>query len=140
MTNNEHTEHGGAHGTLQSYVFGFALSIALTLVAFYLVDSHVRSGHIAFSHTFVYGALAMLAIVQLFVQLVLFLHLGRGSGARWNATVFAYAFLLIVILVGGSLWIMANMDYNMLAPYGTDGSYSGMRMTPGQVDRYMLDQ
>lgn len=53
------------------------------------------------------------AISQLLVQLIFFLHLGRGSNVRWNILVFLFATLVILIVVIGSLWIMNNLDYNM---------------------------
>ncbi|MCI0560443.1 MAG: hypothetical protein MN733_18305, partial [Nitrososphaera sp.] len=67
-----------------------------------------------------------LAMVQLFVQLELFLHLSHSP--RLHRAVFAFAALLVVIIVGGSLWIMNNLDYQM------------MQMSPTEADRYMLDQ
>jgi len=116
------------HGSLLSYVSGFVLSLVLTFIAYYLVDQHVHSGHETFSHGFLYGTIIVLAVVQLVVQLVFFLHLGRDSRPHWNLIVFTYAALLLVIIVVGSLWVMAHLNYNM------------MQMPPTQVDTYMLNQ
>ena len=56
------------------------------------------------------GALAALAVAQLMVQLVFFLHLGTESKPRWNLTVVLFALMVVVILVFGSLWIMKNIN------------------------------
>jgi len=120
------TQRGTGHGSLRSYVIGFALSIILTLVVYYLVDSHVHSGHETFSHEFLHVAVVILAILQLAVQLVFFLHLGKKS-SQWNLIAFLYTALLVVFLAGGSLWIMNHLNYNM------------MLMSPSQSDSYMLD-
>jgi cytochrome o ubiquinol oxidase operon protein cyoD len=49
----------------------------------------------------------------LLVQLIFFLHLGRGSNVRWNILVLSFASLVVIIIVTGSLWIMNNLDYHM---------------------------
>ncbi|MCI0562145.1 MAG: cytochrome o ubiquinol oxidase subunit IV [Nitrososphaera sp.] len=127
MSNDSPTNTSNiVRGGIRSYVCGFVLSIALTLIAFYLVDQHVRYDHRAFSHEFLYTAITVLAIAQLFVQLELFLHVRHGS--RLNVVVFAFAGFLVAIVVGGSLWIMSNLNYNM------------MQMSPAESDHYMLDQ
>jgi len=96
-----------SHGTLASYTIGFALSLALTLLAYYLVVNHL------FSTDGIVGTIITLGIIQLFVQLIFFLHLDRGSNRRWNLTVLSFAAIVVIILVFGSLWIMHHLDYNM---------------------------
>lgn len=98
--------HETARGSVRSYVTGFVLSLILTLTAYLLVVHGVFSGW-----TLVY-ALAALAVSQLLVQLVCFLHLGRESRPRWNLTVMLFAVMVVAILVFGSLWIMKNLAYN----------------------------
>jgi cytochrome o ubiquinol oxidase operon protein cyoD len=93
-------------GSIRSYSIGFALSIILTIAA-YVVASH----QLASNWTLIY-VLVVLAVTQLFVQLVFFLHLGRGSHARWNLTVAAFAGMVVLILVIGSLWIMKHLNYS----------------------------
>lgn len=103
-------------GTLLSYIGGFVFSIVLTLVVFVLVNNHVATGHQAYSHDFLVLAIMGLALVQLVVQLVFFLHLGAESKPRWNLAVFLFMLVILVVIVGGSLWIMQNLDYNMQSP------------------------
>jgi cytochrome o ubiquinol oxidase subunit IV len=93
-------------GSIRSYSIGFALSLILTIAA-YITASH----QLASNWTLIY-VLAVLAITQLLVQLVFFLHLGRGSRSRWNLTVAAFAGMVVLILVFGSLWIMKHLNYS----------------------------
>ena len=107
------------HGTLLSYISGFVFSLVLTLTAFILVNGHVTSGHAAYSHGFLSVAIVGLAIMQLIVQLAFFLHLGAESKPRWNLAVFIFMLVVLVVIVGGSLWIMNNLNYNMRSPQDT---------------------
>lgn len=97
---------------MKSYIIGFVSSLFLTLIVFGLVMQHVETRHVAIGHEVLVPAIIILAITQLIVQLVCFLHLGRESKPRYNLTVFAFMLLVVVLLVGGSLWIMTNLDYH----------------------------
>lgn len=98
--------HDTSHGTVRSYTIGFVLSLVLTLTAYILVVNDVFSGWKLVS------VLAALAVAQLSVQLICFLHVGKESKPRWNLTVMAFALMVVLILVFGSLWIMKNIQYN----------------------------
>jgi cytochrome o ubiquinol oxidase operon protein cyoD len=107
-----------AHGSLASYSTGFILSIGLTIAAYYLVVEHALTGW------GLSAALVGLAILQLLVQLIFFLHMTRESKPRWNLIVFLFMVLVIVIVAFGSLWIMHNLDYHM---------------TSQDMDKHLLD-
>lgn len=68
-----------------------------------------------------------LAAAQMVIQLVFFLHLGNESSPKWNLAAFAFMLLMLGILVIGSLWIMNNLNYNMM-------------MSPQEMNQYMLEQ
>jgi cytochrome o ubiquinol oxidase subunit IV len=87
--------------------------VLLTLTAFYLVYQHNHSQQPIFSHKYLMGALLVLALSQLFVQLLFFLHLDRESKPFWNLQVAILAAGVVLILVIGSIWIMNNLNYNM---------------------------
>lgn len=89
-----------------SYIVGFFLSIVTTLIAYLFVVNDVWP-----MQTLVYVVMG-LAIVQLVIQAVFFLHIGRGS--RWKIITFAFAILVVLIVVVGSIWIMNNLNYNMM--------------------------
>lgn len=119
--------HDAGAGTKTSYAIGFVLSIVLTAAAFLLVHIHVVHHHQTPSDNFMMAALPILAVIQLFIQLIFFLHLSRESKPRWNALALLFAITVVVILVIGSLWIMSNLNYRMM--------YS-----PSQVNQYLKSQ
>lgn len=98
---------GSGQKTLSGYVIGFILSLILTLMAFGMVEMQLLS------QSNLYISLSLLAITQLFVQSVCFLRLNASKEGRWNLLPFLFALLIIAILVGGSLWIMYNLNINM---------------------------
>jgi cytochrome o ubiquinol oxidase operon protein cyoD len=55
------------------------------------------------------------AVVQIVVHLVYFLHLDRSPAQRNNVTALCFAALVIVLLVGLSLWIMFSIHTAMMA-------------------------
>lgn len=99
-----------SHGSFVSYSIGFIASIGLTLIAFYLVTSGMLRGGALIA------ALAVLAVIQLVVQLVFFLHLSFRARTRSQLFVLWFMVLTVVIIVAGSLWIMNNLKYNMMSP------------------------
>lgn len=102
--------------TYKSYITGFILSIALTLAAYFAVVKNLPNALLI---------ILLLAIVQLFVQLIFFLHLNKGSDRGWNLVVLLSTASIILILVVGSLWIMNHLNYNM---------------TPQDINNYMSNQ
>jgi len=107
------TLEGASHGSVQSYVIGFILSVILTGVAFGLMM--VPTG---LSHDTTLLLIALLAVVQIFVHLVCFLHMNTHSEQRWNVVAFGFAVLTLAILIIGSLWIMHNISVNMMVHSG----------------------
>lgn len=97
------------HGSLQTYILGFILSILLTLAAYYLV-----AGHFLTEWVLDY-AVVSLTVVQVLVQLIFFLHLGNEPKPYWNLLVFLFMVLVVAIIVLGSLWIMYDLDYRTMA-------------------------
>lgn len=87
---------------------GFALSILLTLSAYWITQKSIFSGAL-----FLY-AIFGLAALQALVQLLFFFHLGIESRPRWNLISFLFMILVIIVVFGGSLWIMQNLNYSMM--------------------------
>lgn len=92
------------HGTLKSYAIGFIASFLLTSASFLIVVFKVLSGQ-----TLVF-TLVSLALVQAICQLLYFLHLGQEAKPRWETVIFYFMFLILLIIVGGSIWIMQDLD------------------------------
>lgn len=89
-----------------SYVTGFLLCLALTFLSYWSVVNDVFSG------TALLYWIGWLALIQFFVQMLFFLHLGRETKPRWKLVAFWFMTLIVVVLVFGSLWIMTNLDYH----------------------------
>lgn len=101
--------------TLKSYIIGFTASLALTFAAAWLAWADMRSGGKMLSWQSFYGAVIGLAIVQLVIQLVFFMHLAGEKGPRWRLVAFVSTAGIILIIVAGSVWIMNHLNYNMMA-------------------------
>ncbi len=56
----------------------------------------------------------MLAIGQMLVHLIFFLHISTTPNQRTNILAFAITLLIVVLIVGGSLWIMSHLQSNMM--------------------------
>ncbi|MFZ2316120.1 MAG: cytochrome o ubiquinol oxidase subunit IV [Gammaproteobacteria bacterium] len=102
-----HVENTSGQKTLSGYLIGFGLCIILTIASFGLVVKQVLT------ETNLYIALSVLAVIQLIVQSVFFIRLNASKEGQWNLLPFLFILLIIGILVGGSLWIMYNLDFNM---------------------------
>jgi cytochrome o ubiquinol oxidase operon protein cyoD len=98
---------------IKSYVLGFIFSILLTLAAYLLVQAHINSHHEAISHEFVTYSIFTLAVIQLIVQGIFFLHLGKEANPRWNLLFFLATIGIVLTVVISALWIMSHLNYNM---------------------------
>ena len=94
---------------LQSYLVGLGLAVLLTGVSFFVAGtSLVWQPSIPI-------ALFVLAIAQMGVHLVFFLHITTGPDNINNVMALAFGVLIVILLIGGSLWIMSNLNHNMLS-------------------------
>jgi cytochrome o ubiquinol oxidase operon protein cyoD len=87
---------------------GLVFSIILTIGAFYAAGSHL------IYHPAIPEALIVLAIAQMGVHLVFFLHVTTGPDNTNNVLALAFGILVVFLLVGGSIWIMSSMQHNMM--------------------------
>jgi cytochrome o ubiquinol oxidase subunit IV len=93
---------------VRGYLVGFALATLLTAMSFYIARS-----------TLVWApsipiALSVLAMAQMGVHLVFFLHITSGADNVNNLLALAFGLLIVMLLVFGSLWIMTHLNHNML--------------------------
>ncbi len=120
MTAHKHTQKGdsapGEGGSLATsiprailgYGVGLVLATALTLAAFWAVHTHL-----------VYGpgipfALVALALAQMGVHLVFFLHITTDPDNTNNVLALAFGILIACLLIFGSLWIMNHLNHAMM--------------------------
>ena len=95
-------------GGIQSYVIGLALSTLLTIASFGLPPTGLVWG------PGIPVALAVLAIAQMGVHLVFFLHITTAPDNTNNVLALAFGVLVVGLLLAGSLFIMTNLNNNML--------------------------
>jgi cytochrome o ubiquinol oxidase subunit IV len=95
------THNDTSPGSVHSYTIGFVFSIVLTVVAFwaaYALD------------TFAIPIIIGTAILQLLVQLTFFLHVGSTATTRSHVFALFFTVTIIGIVIGGTLWIMSNLE------------------------------
>jgi cytochrome o ubiquinol oxidase subunit IV len=90
------------------YVIGFALAIVLTIASFWVTRT-----------SFIYGpalavALLVLAVAQMGVHLVFFLHITTDPDNTNNVLALAFGVLIVCLVVFGSIWVMIHMNQNMM--------------------------
>ncbi len=90
------------------YLIGLILALGLTATAFWAASTHLlwRPG--------VPIGLCVLAIAQMGVHLVFFLHITTGRDNTNNVLALAFGVLIVFLVVAGSLWILANLNHNMM--------------------------
>jgi cytochrome o ubiquinol oxidase operon protein cyoD len=92
---------------IRGYVLGLVLALLLTGASFWALGTHLIWG------PGIGVALAVLAIAQMGVHLVFFLHITTGPDNTNNVLALAFGVLIVFLVVTGSLWIMANLNGNM---------------------------
>jgi cytochrome o ubiquinol oxidase operon protein cyoD len=95
-------------GGIASYLTGLGLAVVLTGTSFFIAGT-----------TLVWGpsipvALAVLAIAQMGVHLVFFLHITSGPDNLNNVMALAFGVLIVMLVIAGSLWIMGHLNHNMM--------------------------
>jgi cytochrome o ubiquinol oxidase operon protein cyoD len=92
---------------LLGYVVGLGLAILLTATSFFVAGTNLVW------EPSIPVALVVLAIAQMGVHLVFFLHITTGPDNTNNVMALAFGLLIVFLVIGGSLWIMANLNQNM---------------------------
>ena len=106
---------------IRSYCIGGILALFLTIAAYGLVVTDVLDQKAA-------AAIVLgLALLQFMVQSKFFLHIMPTRLRDARTASYLFVLVMIAIIVAGSLWIMANLNYNM-------------GMSPEQMTEYMIKQ
>jgi len=98
-----------SHGTMGKLMTGFGLSALLTIVPFAIV-----MGEFDLSREWAIGLIMGLGAVQIIVHLVYFLHLNSSNEGGWTLAATILAAVILLIVLAGSLWVMHNMNANMM--------------------------
>jgi len=105
---DERLDRDGTAEDVGSYLIGLGFATLLTIVSFFIART-----------TLVWTpsipvALCVLAIAQMGVHLVFFLHITTGPDNVNNVMALAFGVLIVLLLIVGSLWIMMHLDQNMM--------------------------
>jgi cytochrome o ubiquinol oxidase subunit IV len=105
-----HGAEGSRPGSILLYTTGLVFALVLTGASFAVSQTHLlwEPG--------VPAGLAVLAIAQMGVHLVFFLHISTGADNTNNVVALAFGLLIVTLIVSGSLWIMAHLNGNMMPP------------------------
>jgi cytochrome o ubiquinol oxidase subunit IV len=93
-----------------TYTAGLAFALLLTGGSFIVAQTDLLWA------PGVAAGLAVLAVAQMGVHLVFFLHIGTDSEGTNNVLALAFGVIIVALVVGGSLWIMDHLNANMLTP------------------------
>ncbi len=105
---DERAEGGGIGQRVVVYLIGLALAIILTATSFFIAGTDLVWA------PSIPVALVVLAIAQMGVHLVFFLHITTGADNTNNVLALAFGVLIVFLVMAGSLWIMANLNHNMM--------------------------
>ncbi|EJF80265.1 cytochrome o ubiquinol oxidase subunit IV, partial [Bartonella sp. DB5-6] len=108
--------HNETHSpSTSSYLVGFILAVFFTLGSFIpvmygMMESWAISTKVAY--------LIGMAIIQIIVQIVFFLHLNSGPDAKWNLSALWFAAICVFVIIGGTWWAISHLNYNMMGGSG----------------------
>ena len=102
--------HHGWDASLKPPFIGFIASLVLLTACYQIiVYGELSRGLLTMT-------IAGFAFFQALIQLVFFLHLGLESKPHWNSITFLFTVLVLILIVGGSIWIMHHLSYNLMPP------------------------
>jgi len=93
---------------VRGYLLGLALAVALTVASFWAVGTHAiyRPGAAV--------ALLVLAVAQMGIHLIFFLHITTAPDNANNVLALAFGVLIVCLVVFGSLWVMGHLNHTMV--------------------------
>jgi cytochrome o ubiquinol oxidase subunit IV len=101
-------EHEESTANFLSYTTGLGLAVLLTIASFVVAQTNLLwpPG--------IPVGLVVLAFAQIGVHLVFFLHIGTGPDQTNNVLALAFGVLIVFLVIAGSIWIIANLNWNMM--------------------------
>jgi len=100
--------HSNVLSETVAYVIGLALALILTGVSFWVASTSALWG------PGVAVGLVVLAIAQMGVHLVFFLHITSGPDNTNNVLALAFGVMIVFLVMIGTIWIMGHMNANMM--------------------------
>jgi len=104
-----HEDGDAYHATYRGYLTGFALSLVLTALPFWLVMGKGLPSPVLTS-----AAVLAFAAVQVVVHMLYFLHMNAKVEQGWSLLALIFTGVLVVIMLAGSVWVMHHLNTNMM--------------------------
>jgi len=101
-------EHRSLGSRVLGYLLGLGLAILLTATSFFIAGTDLVW------QPSIPVAIVVLAIAQMGVHIVFFLHITTGPDNTNNVLALAFGLLIVFLVVGGSIWIMDHLNHNMI--------------------------
>ncbi|WP_338466402.1 cytochrome o ubiquinol oxidase subunit IV [Novosphingobium sp. ZN18A2] len=119
---NGHGDHldNAPHGSFGGYMTGFLLSVILTAIPFALVMTGTLDKNVTLI------LILAMAIVQIFVHMVYFLHMNMKVEDGWSMLALIFTVVFVVITLAGSMWVLYHMNDNMMPMTPVASSSAGM--------------
>lgn len=108
MSSHASNAHDVNHGSVRSYLVGFVLSVVLTALPFWAI----MTGQ--FEKSTAIPLVVIMAVIQVIVHLKYFLHLDFTPAGKANTFAFLFTALIIVMVVGLSVWIIYSANAMMM--------------------------
>jgi cytochrome o ubiquinol oxidase subunit IV len=105
---DEREDEGSVGQRALGYLTGLGLAILLTATSFFVAGTDLVW------QPSIPVALVVLAVAQMGVHLVFFLHITTGPDNTNNVLALAFGVLIVLLVMAGSLWIMDNLNHNMM--------------------------
>lgn len=106
---DDHHGHDDLHVSMGDYVKGLILAVILTVIPFYLVMNNVIEDRATAALV-----LGVLAVVQIVVHMVYFLHMNGKIQGGWTMLSTIFTVVFVAIGIAGTLWVMFHMNTNMM--------------------------
>lgn len=110
----------GWNGSYKPVILGFLVSVILAFAMYRTAAVSHLTGSLFTISVFA------LAVFQALLQLILFMQVGLESRPHWISWSLVFTIIVILIVIGGSIWIMNNLNYNLMPmskPMPTHGSF-----------------
>jgi cytochrome o ubiquinol oxidase operon protein cyoD len=101
-------EEGGIGNRILGYVVGLGLALLLTATSFFVAGTDLVW------QPSIPVAIIVLAIAQMGVHVVFFLHITTGPDNTNNVMALFFGILIVILVIGGSIWITSNLNHNMM--------------------------
>jgi len=100
--------HHGWNRSFKPLIAGFVLSVAWVLIAYFFAIG------LSLSKAIFPLVVILFAPGKAITQFIFFFHIGVEEKPRWNLMILLFMALVVFVLVGGTLWIMRNLNYNVM--------------------------